>query len=250
MQQVVTCPQSELKEVMKASSAIIKQEYGLDRESRLWIYRSMYPSRMVEALQVDFPGVLYALGEESFAELVMRYVDEHPSSSWTLNHLGYEFPDFVRADKNLRHRVFLSDLAHLELALAQVFEEPEVAALHPERLQSLSAEDWENLVLKPRPTSRLMRFAYPVSTFLLQADSGHEPARPGREAQRILIMRRSYHMNRVPLSAPAFSLLQDLLAGRKLGQAIQRLMGRHPEIGAEELQRWFKQWGDWGIFRS
>lgn len=250
MQQVVTCSESELESALRLSKDVIKQEYGLDRESRLWIYRSMYPARMVEAMQVDFPGVLYALGREAFEELVMDYVEEHPSTSWTLNQLGHQFPAFLASHKSLRGRGFVSELAELELTLAKVFEEPEAPALQSERLQSLSADDWEYLLLKPRPTSKLLHFRYPVSSYLFRVDQGHEPRRPRRETQRILIMRRSYQMNRVVLSGAGHFLLQQLFAGRSLGQAIERLMRRHPEVEAPDLQRWFGQWGEWGIFLS
>lgn len=250
LQQVVTCPHEQLEEALKNSSSVIKEQYGLDRESRIWIYRSMYPARMIEALTIDYPGVLYALGQEEFEALVQRYVEEHPSTSWTLNSLGREFPSFIAQDKALKNRVFLSELALLEQTLALVFEEQEVPELNPERLQTLTPEDFEKLVLKPRPTSRLHRFTYPVSTFLFQADNGHEPARPKRETQYVLVMRRNYNLNRVLQSEASYFLLQQLFAGRTLGDAVGRLTGRFPETGAPELQRWFKQWGEWGIFQS
>ncbi len=249
LQRVVTCVPGQLDEAMARTGNFIKEGYGLDPESRLWIYRGMFPIRMVESLQIDFPGVAYTLGAERFEELVMSYVEEHPSSSWTLNHLGLHFPSYL-ATSSLRGKTFLQQLATLELNLAQVFDEPEVPALHPESLQALPPERWEELILQPRPTSRLLKFDYPVSHYLHQVDNDLEPTKPTRHPQRILILRKGYLMNRVVLPEAGFFMLRDLFAGKKLAQAVERLVRRYPEIGAPDLQRWFHQWGDWGIFRA
>ena len=249
LQQVVTCAPGRLEEAMARTPDYIKKGYGLDPESRLWIYRGMFPVRMVESLQIDFPGVAYTLGPEAFEELVMNYVQEHPSSSWTLNHLGLHFPAYI-ARSSLRGRTFLHQLAVLELNLAQVFDEPEVPALNPEALQSLAPEAWDELVLQPRPTSRLLKFDYPVSHYLHQVDNQLEPPKPSRTPQRVLVMRKGYQMNRVVLPNGGFFMLQDLFGGKKLAQAVERVVRKFPDVGAPELQRWFHQWGDWGIFRA
>lgn len=249
LQRVVTCPPAQLEEALANTGDFIKEGYGLDPESRLWIYRGMFPIRMVESLQIDFPGVAYTLGAEAFESLVMSYVEEHPSSSWTLNHLGLHFPAYI-SRSSLRGRTFLHQLAVLELNLAQVFDEPEVPALEAEALQSLPPESWDQLVLQPRPTSRLLKFDYPVSHFLHQVDNELEPSKPARHAQRVLIMRRGYQMNRVVLPEAGYFLLKDLFSGKKLAPAVERVVGKFPAVGAPELQRWFHQWGDWGIFRA
>ena len=249
LQNVVTCVPGQLDQAMSDTQEFIKEGYGLDPESRLWIYRGMFPIRMVESLQVDFPGVAYALGSEAFEELVMNYVAEHPSSSWTLNHLGQHFPAYLSQLKS-RQRIFLHDLAVLEWNLAQVFDEPEVPALTPDRLQTLSPDQWEELVLKPRPTSRLLKFAYPVSHYLHQVDNELTPRRPNKATQRVLILRKGYQMNRVILPEGGYFILKQLFAGKKLAKAINQLVTRYPEVGPTDLQRWFHQWGDWGIFQA
>lgn len=249
LQAVVTCEPGRLEAAMARTADFIKEGYGLDPESRLWIYRGMFPMRMVESLQIDFPGVAYTLGSEAFEELVMSYVAEHPSSSWTLNHLGLHFPAYI-ARSSLRNKTFLHQLAVLELNLAQVFDEPEVTPLSSETLQGLSPEEWEQLVLRPRPTSRLLKFDYPVSHYLHQVDNQLEPVKPSKIAQRVLIMRKGYQMNRVVLPEGGFFILKDLFAGKKLAQAVERVVRKFPAVGAAELQRWFQQWGDWGIFQA
>lgn len=249
LQQVVTCTPARLEQALAQTGAFIKEGYGLDPESRLWIYRGMFPIRMVESLQIDFPGVAYTLGAEAFEELVMSYVQEYPSSSWTLNHLGLHFPDYL-GGSCLRGRTFLQQLATLELNLAQVFDEPEVPALSPEALQALPPDSWDELVLQPRPTSRLLKFDYPVSHYLHQVDNQLQPPKPARHPQRILVMRKGYQMNRVVLPEAGFFLLKDLFSGKKLAPAVERVVRKYPAVGAPELQRWFHQWGDWGIFRA
>ena len=48
----------------------------------------MYLLRMIEALEGDYPAVAHLLGVDAFADLVARYVEPHPSVSYTFNRLG------------------------------------------------------------------------------------------------------------------------------------------------------------------
>lgn len=220
----------------------IRSDFGLDPVSRLEIYRWNYPARMTEALQADYPGLLYALGPELFADLTARYVARHPSTSWTLSRLGRYLPAFLTADKSLRFRTFLSELARLEWALAEVFEASEVPTLG---CQDLSVG--KGLRFHLRPTTRLLRLAYPVSEFLRQVDSGLSPVRPAKASENVLIYRKDFWMNRVVISRPAHDLLQSLARGVALGPALKRRLA-YLEPGL--VQEWFAQWAEWQIFSS
>src|ERR1051326_5290868 len=89
----------------------------LSAAERVLIYNGMYLSRFAEALAVDYPGLKYYLGDEDFDALCARYVQKHPSTSYSLNHLGDALPDFLTG--------FERDLARLELAMTLVFDEEE-----------------------------------------------------------------------------------------------------------------------------
>src|SRR5512146_390222 len=45
---------------------------------RIGIYHGMYPLRMAEALESDYPALAHFLGERRWADLVRDYVEGHP----------------------------------------------------------------------------------------------------------------------------------------------------------------------------
>ena len=220
----------------------VRGDFGLAAADRVDIYRGMYPMRMVEALQTDYPGVAWALGEDRFRQLVWDYVQVHPSRSWTLNRLGDAFPEFVRRTAR-RPRLFLAELATLERELCRVFEAEEV-----EPFQAALGGLPERLV--PRPSSGLLAFHYPVSSYLQEVDTDQQPRRPLKERQYVLVFRRRFQMGRRHLSRSAWQLLSWLWQGIPLEVALERCSRRFPDLLPETLQQWFEEWARWEVFRG
>src|SRR5262245_45382723 len=82
-------PPNQLAEVLLPSTTLTPAE-------RLDVYKEMYPLRMAEALESDYPSLQHFLGDHGFAELVRGYIELHPSRSHSLNRLGDHLPDYVK----------------------------------------------------------------------------------------------------------------------------------------------------------
>ena len=249
-QQLIVSTDTDFTEPALLIDSHIKSTANHDAESRVWIYRGMYPMRMVEALQIDFSGVRSALGEEHFEWLVMEYVQRFPSRSWTLNRLGDNFPKFLGEQRLVRGRRFLSELATLELSLCQVFDAPPQECLSAKTLQDLTQEAGSNLILKPVAATALHSFSYPVSTYLARSadPSSGDRCRPQRE--RVLAYRRGYEMGRMLVSDCAYGLLGLLWRGSTLGAALDSISRRFPDVQPEAVQGWFRLWAELGIFAA
>jgi hypothetical protein len=235
-----------LPDVILASSTLTPLE-------RIAIYQGMYPFRMEEALATDYPGLKHFLGDEGFFELVRAYVQVHPSRSYTLNHLGDHFPEFVSTAPGLKRRDFCHDLAQLELAVTQVFDAPEVAPLSAEQIAAVPFEAWGTARLQPVAAFRLLRFRYAVNAYLQTVrDDSHDHPKPRRKDAWVAIYRRHYGVYRLDLTKAGHDLLQDLVSGSTLGDAIAQALGREKRHAPseEELFRWFREWVAGGVFRS
>ncbi len=86
----------------------------LTAAERVGIYHGMYPLRMTEALQSDYPALAHYLGDDGFRDLVRGYVQAFPSRSYTLNSLGDHLPEYVKTAPGVRRPEFCHDLARLE----------------------------------------------------------------------------------------------------------------------------------------
>ena len=212
---------------------------------RVGIYRGMYLARLEEALASDYPAVKHFLNDDAFFDLVAKYVDQHPSRSYTLNRLGDHFPAFVATQVDLPKHEFVCELARLELALTEVFDAEETSVLGAADIAAIPPEAWENARLKPIAALRLLAFHYPVSAYLGAVDEENPFPRIRPKDNWVLAYRSQYSLYRDNLARPAFELLSALTSGMPVGEAIG-------SVGAtqKKLFGWFREWMSAGLFRS
>jgi hypothetical protein len=217
---------------------------------RVGIYHGMYMLRMIEALGVDYGALAHILGEETFEELVRAYVLRFPSRSYTLNRLGDALPEFIATSKLLKGRIFLRDLASLELAMTRVFDEAETEPLPGDAISSIAPEQIADARIVPIPALRLVSADYDVNE-AFQAWREERPIKPLRRKSWIAVHRRDYGVFRMPLTREAFTFLGFLIAGETIGSAItmfHRRFRRLPE--QNELFTWFRDWSAAGLFAA
>jgi len=247
---------------------VVLPSHTLQPIQRIGIYHGMYMLRMVEALAADYPAVSRFLGEESFEELVRSYVETYPSRSYTLNRLGDTFPEFIAAS-TVKRRVFLRDLAKLELAMTQVFDESEAEPLPADAIASIAPERIADARLIPIPAFRLLALEYDANE-AYQSFRDDRAMKPRRCRTWMAVHRRDYSVYRMPLVREAFTFLEALAgrrdqrsdsaegvapaaspAGASIGDAIaifQVRTGRLPE--QQELFTWFRDWSAAGLFAT
>lgn len=221
----------------------------LDAEQRLSIYRDMYAIRMEEALEVDYPAVAALLGHHDFHHLVNAYIQRHPSRTYTLNRLGDAFPRFIA--ETMSRRRALHDLARLELAMTEVFDEQESPLVDATAIASVPAHAAATMRLIPIRALRLLAFDYPVND-VFQRFRDDEPLRiPRRKATWLAVHRRDYSVMRLPLGERPFALLQLVCNGATLGDAIVEFASRFDApLRQEELFAWFRDWTAAGLFTA
>jgi len=88
---------------------------------RLSVYASGYFSRLLGALEPEYPRLASALGTEEFRSLVAAHLLRAPSHSPSLADLGEDLAGTVRACPAGTERPWLVDLAAFERALAEVW---------------------------------------------------------------------------------------------------------------------------------
>lgn len=220
-------------------------------DERLDVYRRMYPLRMKEAMGMDYPATLEFLGRRAFNQLVMDYVAVHPSRSWTLNRLGDRFVDYLSTRTDFKHHRFMLDLARLEQAICQVFEERESAPLTPAQVAGLPLEAWESTGLKPIAAFRLLALDYPAHAYLKSVlEEGYPPPALRRKNGWLVVFRQHYHVWRMPLERAQYELLGNLARGLSLAEALGDVTGRFRRVGSQAIFRWFQSWVTEGFFQS
>lgn len=230
MQSYIVHPGTHAEARDPALEAQVLPSPTLEPDERLLIYRRQYLLRMEEALAMDYPGLKDHLGAREFRTLVARYVQAHPSTSFTLNRLGDRLPQVLRG--------FARDLATLELAITHVAEEEDSPTLDAAGLHELPLEAWEGATLTPVKALRLLQQDWPAHAFL----RGDRPEIRRRRTY-LVVWRRDWKVWRMELPRPAFLLLGRLCEGTPLARAMDETRAR-----PERVFEWFSSWVAEGLF--
>ena len=246
MQACIRAPQELSAEDQEAVRDRILPSRFLSSLERLEVYRGMYELRLIEALRVDYPGLAHFLGSELFEELARMYVSAHPSRSYTLNRLGDRLPDYVSIVDGLPRPKFVRALATLELAETLVFDDAESPSAPPDSLNGFSETQWDRLRFEPIAALRLLRLDYPAHRYM-EAFRKKLPVPAIRPKKTYLaVYRRDYAIESLSLSIASMNLLEALVAGLPLGDALERST---PQARETEIFGWFREWFSHGLFQ-
>lgn len=215
-------------------------------EERFELYRDMYEIRMVEALENDYPALRAFLGHAKFHRLAWDYIQAHPSMSYTLNRLGDQMPRFIEGEAKTTRRALLSDLARLELAMTEAFDEAEAAPLDAGAFAGLDPARIADVRLITIPALRLLALRYPVNELFSAYRADEALVAPRKGSQWLAVHRRDYSVYRTPLGERAFVMLSSLRDGKTIGETVERL----PHLTGDELFGWFREWSAAGLFTS
>lgn len=230
---------------------LVLPSHSMTAAERIGVYHDMYLLRMEEALATDYPVIRYELGDHQFGHLVAEYVQAHPSRSYTLNRLGDHLPGFFRDRPEWPRAAFLHELARLELAMTEVFDEAESPVLGADDLAAVPADAWEHARLEPVAAFRLVAFSYTVLHHLEAYHQDRPSPSPRRRATWLALYRRDYAVRRLELSRPQHALLAALADGTPLGDALATAAAKlRTTRQQQEIFRWFREWVAAGVFAA
>jgi hypothetical protein len=147
------------------AESYIKPNDRLSSFERLEIYNRQYWFRVITAVSEDFPALAAVLGQKRFDALVLAYLKENPSTSFTLRDLGARLPRWLREHPEFapaRHAL-LVDVARLEWAYVEAFDRAAVAPLTQDDFAGLDGDSKLSL----QPHLQLLDLQYPVDELVL-----------------------------------------------------------------------------------
>lgn len=252
---------------------IIKPNDRLTSVERLEIYNRVYWFRILSSLAEDFPGLRAVIGQRGFDKLLVAYLSELPSESFTLRNLGSRLegwlPDHLEFVPKTE-RIAL-DMVRLEWADIDVFDSAELPKVSESDLGYLG----EDPVFHLQPYLRLLDLAYPVDDLLLsiRRDQGDAEAESDVASNVVVMESTPRRHKRVPLpkrkkiylavhrqdnvvyfkrlQPEAFALLRALQQGKPLSAAIAESVNwtnQKVEYITVRLHDWFANWASLGWF--
>jgi Putative DNA-binding domain len=175
------------------AAGYVKPNSVLSSFERLEIYNRQYWFRVIGAVSEDYPALNAVLGPKRFDALILAYLRENPSTSFTLRNLGAKLPVWLAQHPELtgaRHEVAV-DVARLEWAYVEAFDS---ASLPP-----LSNEEFAGLlpgsVLSLQPHLQLLDLRYPADEIVLVA---RKSTTEGDTASNAVTERKTSARTRLP----------------------------------------------------
>jgi len=185
---------------------------ALSAAARLGVYARMYLARQLDVLRDDFPVLATVLGDEAFEALGNAYVRTHPSIHHSLARVGARLPAYVKSLDLAR--ADLADLAALEWARAEVYEEADAEAATPADLRALLTDDgFADAVLRVVPALRTLRLDHDVLELWRQASEGEDVPGPRETGTFVVVWRKDLDVFHVGIEADEARALALAAAG-------------------------------------
>lgn len=208
----------------------------LDARGRLDVYANMYFFRIRDVVAEDFPALAKLLGPARWHNLMTDYLLVHPSTHWSLRYAGSRMAEFLEGHPLTRELPELPDLARLEWALADVFQQRDVPPFPRAALAAVSPERWPSLRFAAAPSVALLDLAFDVGPLREAVDACEGEERdadvPRAEARptTFLVWREDEIARHEALEPADATALRALLSG----ETFEAVCGRLAEEGGDE----------------
>jgi hypothetical protein len=253
------------------ASSFIKPNDRLTSFERLEIYNRQYWFRLFSALTDDFPGLRAVLGDRKFETLSKAYLNDCPSTSFTLRNLGSKLEQWLDKHPKIagNRQKLAMDMTRLEWADISAFDGESVPTLKAEHLAGANPE---TLRLRLQPYVQLLDLRYPVDDLLLavkgknqdDADFASNAFNEKHRRKRVaavarlkpaeiflVVHRVDYFVYFRRVDRVEFAILSGLRAGRTLARAIDaafRGSSMPANDRAQNVAQWFHNWAALGWF--
>jgi hypothetical protein len=256
------------RSVTEIAEGYVKPNDRLTSFERLEIYNKQYWFRVIGAVSEDYPALAAVLGSKKFDSLVLAYLKENPSTSFTLRNLGARLPHWLESHPEFaptRHALML-DVARLEWAYVDAFDARAVAPLAAEDFAGLSTDSKLSL----QSHLQLLDLRYPVDELVLavhketppsdimsnavserKQKSRHGLPRMRRSAIYLAVHRFDDSVYYRRIDREAFLLLSALQQQNTLGESMELAFADSklsPEEQAQTIQECFAHAAELGWF--
>lgn len=257
--EITSAPHAERRAAPGVSAdAVVLPSATLTAAERVDIYRHMVAARLLESLAVDFPGVKTLLGDDEFERVAMRYVAEHPPTSWTLNDLGAHFPAFLRGVRGLPRIALVRDVAAIERAMSEAFDADDGPVLKRADVTSIDAAAWPVARFEASPSLRVLALKTKANAVVTALRRDRPvPRRSAPAASWVAVYRKDLRVWRLDLTRTTHAALDALVRGQTLGAALAAAARVHGCVNGGDnaslhtlVRAAFSTWIDEGLFST
>lgn len=237
------------------STAVLLPSQRLTVEERLRVYQSAYLARLGECLRGEFPAVVAAVGDDTFNEFAVAYIERYPPGSYTLGELGRRFPEFLaelrppKTDDAPDFGDFLVDLARYERTISEAFdtEGPETDRIRPEKRRAVrEPAEFAAGSIEFYPCVRRLRCDFPVHEYRSAVRRNESPPLPEPCATHLLIARQEFIVRRWVIPEWQSTMVERLQSGETIADTLATIID---ETTPDAMESVFREWTSRQVIR-
>lgn len=206
---------------------------------QIGVYANQYRIRLYEALEEEVIGLRALLGD-ALKPTLWRYLEDCPSTSWTLERVADGLEDWLRAQGAPVAQV---EMAALDRAVQRGFIAGDPQPLTAEQLATLPP-------LQLTPPTQLLRLTTNVHDVRSALRAGDVVDLQTGTDVPLVVFRQGRSLQTLVLEPAAFRLLAAFRDGVDVGSALEALVLEglvEPEAVATSVQRWFRDFAAHGL---
>lgn len=228
---------------------------NINAKQRLEIYGNAYRVRLQKVIETDHPVLCTYLGDEMFAQLLVGYLSEHPSTVRSLRHFTAPLAEYLSATEPFSGHPILAEIAAFEGLLLDSFDAPDRQRLGFSTVQALPAEQWPTMYLRLHPSVQFFQAHWNSVESWQAIKAERDPpavnnAIPSNESDQEailpwLVWRDHERLTQFrSLHGSEYELLTGIVKGASFAELCERLLTWHSAdaIGQQVvsfMQRWF-----------
>lgn len=181
--------------VLHGEQPIQSQVVGTERvnaTTRLAIYGNAYRTRLIEALDANYPALHGWLGDDEFNLLARAYIDACPSRHYSIRWFGHRLPEFLSNRAPWRDDTFSNEIARFEWAMSEAFDAADAPPVTADDMVQLAPETWPSLQLTFHASLRRLELQWNVAPIwrALTRDEKPDAAHDARKPVAWLVWRQ------------------------------------------------------------
>ncbi len=130
----------------------IEETVRIGAEQRIAIYGDAYRLRLLEALEENYLGLSYLLGDGQFEVLGRNYIDTHPSGFDSIRWFGDRLPDYLAQQGAYSKTPVLKEMAQADWTMTLAFDARNAESASIEDMASFAPEQWATLKFEFHPS--------------------------------------------------------------------------------------------------
>ncbi len=196
---------------------------GRPAPRRFDVYRNNVTLGLVRVLEAGFPATRALVGDEFFAAMAADFLRAHPPQTRIMMLYGAEFAGFIAGFAPAASLGYLPDVARLEQMIRQSYHAQDQAAIDASVLASMGEDQLLALRFRFAPAVHILRSDWPVHA-IWAANMQGGPA-PVMRAEAVIVLRPGFDPAPALLPENACDVLENLMQGARLGQALDAAKG-------------------------